>query len=159
TDSVLVALVKTDARFAALRSHWYHPTGEMVRITKVDETRLRALEIDGKPAAQRYAEILGVSIDDLEFGKPKGFSNRPTALKVGREHFMRAPFKPLPDGSILFVNLLEEDTELELMQAGDPSAMTRKFFEEELPRRVPSPTASILFHCGGRAWSAAALGQ
>jgi hypothetical protein len=159
SDAVLVALIRTDAHWGALRSHWYTPTGELLRITKVDETCTRALEIDGQPAARRYAEILGVAIDDLEFGKPNGFSRRPTAMKVGREHFIRAPWKPLPDGSIVFANLLEEGAELELMQMGDPSGLTRKFFEEELPRRVPSPTASLLFHCGGRAWVAQALGE
>jgi len=159
TDAVLVVLIKTDARWGALRSHWYVPTGERVRITKVDETCTRALEIDGQPAAKRYAELLGVPIDDLEFGKPNGFARRPTAMKVGREFFIRAPWKPLPDGSILFANLLEEGADLELMQLGDPSGMTRKFFEEELPRRVPSPTAALLFHCGGRAWVAQALGE
>lgn len=159
TDAVLVALIRTNARWAALRSHWYKPTGQMVRITKVDESSTRALEIDGQPAAQRYAELLGVAIDDLEFGKPNGFSRRPTALKVGREYFIRAPWKPLPDGSILFANLLDEGAELELMELGDASAMTRQFFEEELPRRVPSPTAAILFHCTGRYFSAQALGE
>lgn len=152
-DAVLVALFKTSAPWAALRSHFYVPTGERLRITKVDETCTRALEIDGKPAAARYAELIGgVSIDDLEFQKPTGFGARPTALKVGREYFLRAPWKPLPDGSILFANLLEEDTELELMKLGDMAAMTRTFFEEELPRRVRNPRASILFHCTARDW-------
>lgn len=159
TDAVLVVLIKTRANWGALRSHWYRPTGELVRITKVDETCTRALEIDGQPAAKRYAEILGVGIDDLEFGKPNGFSRRPTAMKVGREHFIRAPWKALPDGSIVFANLLDEGADLELMEIGDPSGMTRKFFEEELPRRVPSPSAALLFHCGGRVWVANALGE
>ncbi len=119
TDCVLVALFKTNAPWAALRSHWYVPTGERLVITKVDDSAPRALEIDGKPAALRYAELLGVPVDDLEFGKPNGFAAQPTALKVGREYFIRAPWKPLPDDSILFANLLEEGTELELMKMGD----------------------------------------
>ena len=129
TDAVLVVLVRTDASWAALRSHWYTPTGEVLRITKVDDTCTRALEIDGKPAAARYAEILGVPVDELEFGKPNGFAKCPTALKVGREYFIRAPWKPLPDGSVLFANLLEEGADLELMTMGDPAAMTRKLSE------------------------------
>jgi hypothetical protein len=156
---VIVILVKTDANWGALRSHWYEPSGETVRITKVDETCTRALEIDGKPAAQRYAELLGVTVDELEFGKPNGFAKRPTALKVGREYFIRAPWRPMPDGSIMFANLLDEGVELELMNAGDPAEYTKKFFEEELPKRVPNPTAALLFHCGGRAWVATAAGR
>jgi hypothetical protein len=155
-DGVLVCLFKTSAPWAALRSHWYQPTGEQLVITKVDDSHTRALEIDGKPAAERYAELLGVGVEDLEFGKPKGFAVRPTALKVGREYFIRAAWKPLEDGSILFANLLEEGTELELMKIGDPAGMMRQFFQEEVPRRVPNPQATLLFHCSGRMWYASA---
>ena len=159
TDSVLVALFKTSAPWAALRSHWYQPLGERLTITRVDDSATRALEIDGKPAAQRYADMLGVAVDDLEFGKPRGFAAHPTALKVGREYFIRAPWKALPDGSILFANLLEEGSELELMRVGDMAGMTRTFFQEELPRRVHNPQATLLFHCSGRMWYAHATGS
>jgi hypothetical protein len=160
TDAVLVALFRTNAPFAALRTHWYIPTGERMTITKVDETHTRALEIDGKPAALRYAEILGCRPDELEFGTPKGFAVRPTALRVGREYFIRAPWKPiLEDNSILFANLLEEGSELELMKIGDMAGMTKAFFTDELPRRVQNPQAALLFQCGGRMWYASATGK
>ncbi len=159
TDSVAVALFRTDAPWAALRSHWYEPTGRTMRITKVDATATRALEIDGKPAAKRYAELLDVGVDDLEFGKPKGFAVMPTALRVGRELFIRAPWKPLEDGSILFANMLDEGCELELVKLGDIAASTRRFFESELPARVPSPRAALLFHCSGRKWFAEGSGK
>jgi hypothetical protein len=159
TDSVLVALFRTSAPFAALRSHWYIPTGERLTITKVDESHTRALEIDGKPAALRYAELLGCRPDELEFGSPKGFAARPTALRVGREYFIRSAWKPLEDHSILFANLLEENSELELMRLGDMAGMTQAFFAEELPKRVQNPQAALLFHCGGRMAYAAATGK
>jgi len=147
---IVVAARRTDAPWAALRSHWYAPIGKTLRVTKVDSTAKRALEIDGKPAAQRYAELLGVEVADLEYGKPHGFAITPTALRVGREYFIRAPLAPLPDNSILFVNMLEEGSELELVKLTDIVESTRKFFEVDLPARVPSPRASLLFHCSGR---------
>lgn len=156
SDAAAVALFRTDAPWGALRSHWYHPTGRTVKLTKVDSSTYRALEIDGKPAAKRYAEILDCDVDDLEFGKPKGFAMMPTALRVGREYFIRAPWKPLDDGSILFANSLEEGTELEIVRMGDPIADTARFFETELPMRVPNPQAALLFHCSGRYWYAQA---
>ena len=159
TNSAAIALFKTDAPWAALRSHWYTPTGQVIRITKIDHTAKRALEIDGKPAAKRYAELLGVGVDDLEFGKPAGFAVRPTALRVGREYFIRAPWKPLEDGSILFANMLEEGTELELVKITDIVESTRRFLEVELPARVSSPRAALLFHCSGRKWYAAGAGK
>ncbi|MCY0994011.1 FIST C-terminal domain-containing protein [Nannocystis sp. ILAH1] len=154
TDAALVALFRTDAPWAALRSHWYEPTGQTLTITKVDDSCTRALEIDGQPAARRYAELLGVSVDELEFGRPRGFSERPTGVRVGREIFLRSPWKPLPDGSILFANMLDEGAELELMRRVDMVQSTHEFFTVELPRRVRSPTATLLFHCGGRMWTA-----
>lgn len=159
TDSIATVLFKTDAPWAALRNHWYHPTGRTLRLTKVDVTTNRALEIDGKPAAQRYAELLGVKVEDLEIGKPNGFGAMPTALKVGREYFIRCPWKPLPDGSILYANMLEEGVELELVRIGDPAGETRKFFDVEVPSRVKNPQAAFLFHCFGRYTQAAALGE
>ncbi|MBA3540456.1 MAG: FIST C-terminal domain-containing protein [Deltaproteobacteria bacterium] len=159
TDAAAVAVFRTDAPWAALRSHWYAPTGQTIRITKIDDTAKRALEIDGKPAAKRYAELLDVSVDELEFGKPNGFSARPTALRVGREYFVRTPWKPLDDGSILFTNMIEEGSELELVKITDMAESTRRFFESELPARVQSPRAALLFHCGGRAYHAHVMGQ
>ena len=159
TDAACVALFQTSAPWGALRSHWYTPTGQTLHITKVDGTAKRALEIDGKPAAARYAELLGVGVDELEFGKPKGFAVRPTALHVGREYFIRAPWKALEDGSILFANMLEEGTELEIVQCTDIVASTRRFFEVELPARVKSPRAVLLFHCSGRKWFAESTGK
>ncbi|QSQ19522.1 FIST C-terminal domain-containing protein [Pyxidicoccus parkwayensis] len=157
-DAAWVVLLHLPAPWAVMRSHWYVPGGERLRITRVDETHTRALEIDGQPAARRYAELLGVSVEELELGKPRGFSLRPTAVKVGREYFLRSPWKPLEDGSILFANLLTEDTELELMRLGDMVESTRRFFTEEIPRRVLNPQAALLFHCGARMWMAQSMG-
>lgn len=150
TDGALVAVFRTTAPWGALRSHAYTPTGKTLTITKVDDSGYRALEIDGKPATIRYAELLGISPDRLAFGHPEGFVSHPTALHVGHEYFMRSPYQPMPDGSIYFVNLLAEDTELEIMQLGDTAEFTRQFFLEELPRKVKNPSALLLFQCGAR---------
>ncbi|MEL6338488.1 MAG: FIST N-terminal domain-containing protein [Myxococcota bacterium] len=157
-DCVAVALFQTDAPWAALRHHAYRPIGETIQLTKVDDDGTRVLEIDGQPAAKRYAELLGVGVDELEFGLPKGFSHRPIALKVGREYFMRSPWKALPDGSILFANLLEEDSEYELMEMGDMPVMMEGFFRDEVPTRVRNPSGLLCVHCSGRLWVAEASG-
>jgi hypothetical protein len=159
SDAVVILIFQTEARWAAMRSHWYVPTARTLTITKVDSSCTRALEIDGLPAAKRYADLLGVTPDDLEFGKPNGFATSPTALLVGREYFLRAPWKPLDDGSILFANLLEEGTELEIMRIGDMVRSTATFFQEEMALRVGKPTAAFLFHCSGRQWFADATGK
>lgn len=158
-DCVAIAMFRTNAPFAALRHHAYTPVGRTMTITRVSDEGNRALEIDGKPAAPYYADMLGCGIEDLEFLKPTGFGHRPLALKVGREYFMRTPFAPLPDGSILFGNLIEEGAEYELMQLEDMTQRLEHFLSHELPRRVKNPSAALWFHCGGRQWLASGLGQ
>jgi hypothetical protein len=157
SDAAFIALFRTTAPWAALRSHWYQPTGKTFRITKVDDSCMCALEIDGKPAAERFAELAGVSVDELDFLKPTGFSTNSAAMRVGREYFMRSPYM-VEGKAIRFVNLLEEKGQMELMKAGDPVVSTRQFFEEELPKRVRSPKAALFFNCGARVWIAHGTG-
>ena len=158
SDAVLMALFRTEAPWAALRHHPYTPTGETVTVTKTDDAGKIVFEIDGQPAAARYAELLDVGVDDLEFGKPRGFSQRSLALKVGREYFMRTPWKPQDDGSILFATAVQEDTQLEMMRLGDMGEMAARFFDETVPYRCPNPSASLLFHCSGCQWVADSTG-
>lgn len=158
-DAALVIFFSLGVRWSAIRSHWYEPTGQKLTITKVDDSCRRVLEIDGVPAVQRYMDILGVEKDELAFGMPKGFARNPTALHVGREYFIRAPWRILDDNSIEFANLLEEGTELELMKTGDMVETTRKTLQEELPRRIAHPQCALVFECSGRGAFAESTGK
>ncbi len=158
-DRVAIAMIRTSAPFAALRHHAYAPTDERMVITEVSDDGYRAVTIDDKPAAARYAEMIGVGVEELPFGMPKGFSDRPLAMRVGREYFMRSPLTPLPDGTVLFANLLEEGADYELMKLGDQPSLMRAFFTEEVPRRVENPQGALLFHCNGRQYVAMQQGQ
>ncbi|MFK7990084.1 MAG: FIST signal transduction protein [Sandaracinaceae bacterium] len=153
-DCVAIALIRTSAPFATLRHHAYSPSEERISITEVSDDGYRALTLDGEPAAQHYAAKIGVEVEALPFGMPTGFSDRPLAMRVGREYFMRSPLTPLPDGSILFANLLEEGADYELMKLGDQPSAMRKFFRDELPLRVKNPECALLFHCNGRQYVA-----
>lgn len=157
-DAVTVTLLRTHAKWATFRHHAYRPTGDKLVITKVDETYSRVLEIDGKPAAQAYADLLGVGVDELEFGNARGFSDRPTAMRVGREYFMRAPWQPLPDGTILFSNSIIENTELELMKLVDIVPALETFLQRDIQARVGEPTGALYFNCYGRFMMEQAMG-
>lgn len=157
-DSAVVALIRTNARWATLRHHAYRPTGDTLKVTKVDDSYMQVLEIEDKPAAEAYAEKLGVGVEDLEFGKPHGFSDRPTAMRVGREYFMRAPWSPMPDGSIFFSNRILENTELELMKQVDMGEALEKFMSDEVPSKIGTPTGMLIFNCYGRYMMSQAMG-
>jgi hypothetical protein len=45
------------------------------------------------------------------------------------------------------------------MRLGDVAELTRQFFVDQLPGRVPNPSAALLFHCAGRDWLARSMGK
>ncbi len=149
-DGALIMVFRTSAPWAALRSHWYEPTGRSVRVTKVDVASRRILELDGKPAGARWAEIADVPPEHLTIAQPDQFLKWALAMKVGREYFLRAISKSLTDDTLESTNMIQEDQELEVMRVGDIVASTKRFFSEELPRRIERPTAALLFDCGAR---------
>jgi hypothetical protein len=150
SDGALVVLFRTRAPWAAMRSHWYEPTGDRVRITKVDESTRRIVELDGQPAALRYAALVGVPPEELTMARPDRVMANSLALRVGREYFLRAVAKNFEDNSLMSFNMLREDQELDVMRQGDIVNATKRFFVEDLPRRVPTATATILFDCAAR---------
>jgi len=158
-DCVAIAMIRTQAPFAALRHHAYTPTDERMVITEVSDDGYRAITIDDEPAAAHYADVIGVKVEELPFGMPTGFSDRPLAMRVGREYFMRSPLTPLPDGSVMFANLIEEGAEYELMKLGDQPSLMKRFWTEEVPRRVTNPQSALLFHCNGRQYVAMQQGH
>jgi hypothetical protein len=156
TDTVAIAVMRVETPWAALRHHAYSPTGRRLTITKVDPSARIALEIDGKPAAQRYAELADVPLDQFEARNT--LVHLSTAIKVGREYFMRSPWMPLPDGSIMFANMLTENMELELMKLGDLEPALQRFLKDELPSRVANPKGMLFFNCANRVLLAAQQG-
>ena len=76
--ALAVDVAAEDASEAALAelvawANQHSPIGDAVR--RAIDVRL---SVNGKPAAARYAELLGVAVSDLEFGTPNGFAVRPS---------------------------------------------------------------------------------
>ncbi len=57
------------------------------------------------------------------------------------------------------VNLVAEGQELDVVKHGDIVEVTRRFLTEELPRRVPNPTAALFFDCQARRMLSAMSGK
>src|SRR5262249_5475469 len=109
TDGAAVILFKTNVPWAALRHHAYVPTGQRVRITKIDVMNRRILEFDDRPAGRRWAELLDVPPEHLTMAHLDKLFKYGFAMKVGREYFMRWIYKSLESDTLESVNWLQED--------------------------------------------------
>jgi len=130
-----------------------------VRLTKVDSAARRVFEVDGQSPGKRLSEITGFPPEELTIARPEQLFKWCLAMKVGREYFLRAVAKNMEDDTLVTSNMLEEDQELEVMRTSGIVTPTQRFFTEELPRRIPRPTAALFFECGVRKLFADMTGQ
>ncbi len=94
-----LAAFHTEHPFAVFRHQHFEPAGEALVVTAADTPRRIIHELNGRPAAEEYARVLG---RDLKPDDPRQFTLDPMMVKVGGEYYLRSPMENLPDGSLRF---------------------------------------------------------
>lgn len=109
-------LAECDEPFYAFKHQHFVPgTVDMV-ITKADESLRKVWRLDGKPAAERYAKLLGCAVEDLNF---QIFSDHPVIYQYGQESYVRTIVSANDDGSLTFYCAIEEGMVLNLCRQKD----------------------------------------
>jgi hypothetical protein len=98
-NAAVLALFETSLPFMPLHIQHFEPTEARLVITEADVATRTVMEINGIPAAEGYAEAVGIALDKLD---PQVFAARPVMLKVGGEYYVRSIQKANPDGSLTF---------------------------------------------------------
>jgi hypothetical protein len=73
-------------------------------------------EIDGRPAAAAYAELVGVDVRNLD---PMRFAASPMVVVIGGVSYVRSISKALPDGSLKFFCAIDEGMVLRVAHGTD----------------------------------------
>jgi len=89
SHAAVLVVFKPRNGFDMLKTQSFFSSEKHLTPTKVDPATRTVLEFDGKPAAQAYAEALGVKIADL----PSLFMRHPLGLMADGEPFVRSPQK------------------------------------------------------------------
>jgi hypothetical protein len=113
----------------------------VLTITKADESKRTVLEFDNKPAAQRYAEALGVARPDIE---PLLFYN-PVGLVIDNDVYIRSCQKSDGDALVFFCNILE-GTQVNLLKIKDIIPDTQHAVEAKA-RELGAIKGIIDFRC------------
>jgi len=109
-------LAESDEPFKCIKHQHFVPGNINMTITRADETERRVMRLDGKPAAKRYADLLGLGIEDLGF---QTFSEHPVIYRYGNESYVRSIQKANSDGSLTFYCAIEEGMVLNLCEHRD----------------------------------------
>lgn len=103
-DAAVLTLVATPRPFQLFDTHHFGPTDERLVVTSADPARRVVHEINGLPAAQEYARLLGVPQDALT---PEQFAGSPVMVIIGGASYIRSIQKVNPDGSLTFFCAIE----------------------------------------------------
>jgi len=122
-DSVVLAIFETSLQFGTAMGHGFHPTKSKVIVTKVRGCEV--LELEGKPAADVFAELHDLTRESLE-GK---FLFEQLAKPFGMRHMLGqytlfVPRNITPEGGVLLAHPVPEGTLLFLMEAFEEEVIT-----------------------------------
>ncbi|MGO8683344.1 MAG: FIST N-terminal domain-containing protein [Thermoleophilia bacterium] len=113
SDSAVLVLASTPLPFKTFKTQHFVPTNERLVVTEADPAERIVKEINGLPAAEEYARILGVPASDLD---PIHFAASPVVVLIDGANYVRSIQKSNPDGSLTFFSAIEEGLVLRVAQ-------------------------------------------
>jgi hypothetical protein len=132
--------------FAVLKTCNFVATAVELVITQAEPERRLILEIDGQPAAQRYAALIGAEAETLGFAD---FLAHPLGLLIDGQPWLRSCFRREGSGLLVACAVLPGMT-LNLMQATDLVADTQSALARTAEQLGAPPRAALLFNCAYR---------
>jgi hypothetical protein len=98
-NAAVFTLFETTLPFETFQTQHFEPTETRLVITESDCATRTVKEINGAPAAQEYADAVGLEVKELT---PQIFAAYPVMLKIDGEYYVRSIQKANPDGSLTF---------------------------------------------------------
>lgn len=105
TDAAVATLVHTTRPFKVFKTQHFIVTDQRIVVTAADPSRRIVYEIDGLPAAEVYARLVGGTVDSLG---PSSFAASPVVVLIDGTDYVSSIRKANPDGSLTFYCAIEE---------------------------------------------------
>ena len=87
SNAAVLVLLETDLEFQGVGFDHFLPVGQQIVITDADPDERLVYEINGAPAAQEYARLVGCPVERLS---PEVFAEHPMLLRHNRNYYVRA---------------------------------------------------------------------
>lgn len=130
--------------FRVVKTCSFVPTGRVLTVTRTDDSGRCVQELDGRPAAEAYADAVGVPVQALD---TTVWMRHPLGLMIGGEPWIRSPRAVVDGGSIQFHAQLHAGLQVEVMSAVDLVADTCRSLDEARVELGGQVRAAVLFNC------------
>lgn len=144
TQGVALVVCEVSVPFHVVKSCSFVPSGRTMTITKADLATRTVHEFDGRPAAQAYAEAVGVSPDALD---ATVWMRHPLGLIIDNQPWIRSPQALQPDGSITFFAQIIEGMEVSVMNATDLIGETAAALAAARAQVGGEMSGAVMFNC------------
>ncbi|BCO25927.1 hypothetical protein MIZ03_0806 [Rhodoferax lithotrophicus] len=115
-DSAVLMLIQTPLPFKIFKTQHFVSESERLVVTEADVARRIVTEINGLPAAQEYARILGVELKEL---RPLHFAAKPVVVVMDGTDYVRSIQKVDPSGPLTFFCAIDEGLVLRVARGVD----------------------------------------
>ena len=142
-DSAVVVLMSTVFPFRLFKTQHFVSLDERLVVTEADPARRVVREINGLPAAEEYARLIGVDVGELD---PARFAASPVVVLIDGADYVRAIREVLPDGSLAFYCAIEEGLVLRVARGAELVANLEQSFER-LRAQIGPPQLVLACDC------------
>ena len=142
-DAAVFTLFLTTLPFHIFKHQHFLPSATRLVITKADPDNRLVQEINGGPAAEVYAQLIGTTIDQLN---SVVFSQNPLMLRIGNDYYVRSIFNVEPDGSLKFLCAIDPGLVLTIGQ-GNSALESLNRDLEKVKKDIGEPVVIIGCDC------------
>ena len=143
SKAAAVTLIQTSLPFTVFMNQHFIASDTRMVITGADPQKRIVSEINGNPAAEEYAKLVGSSVEALDSNI---FSKFPTVVRIANVDFVRSIQKKNPNGSLTFYCAIEEGVVLRIAHGGDLIKSLRELFSS-IKKTIGKPTFTLGCEC------------
>ncbi len=146
-DGCVFALIHNEnGRILLSRENIYEPlTGNEFTVTKANSISRTIMRLDDRPAADVYAQELGIPRQEIT----SRFVHFPMGRQLGGEPYLNTPYAEGSNGSLKFHARVHEGTNVMVMKEGDYKRITRETIVK-VKRQIEDPSLVFMIHCVAR---------
>ena len=127
TDSAVLVLVTTANPFRIFKTQHFVSEEERLVVTEADAAHRVVKEINGLPAAEEYARLVGIEVKNLN---PTCFAALPVVVLIDGTDYVRSIQKNNPDGSLTFYCAIDEGLVLRVARGVDLVGNLKQTFDK-----------------------------
>ena len=116
TDSAVLILTTTNYPLKIFKTQHFVSDEERLVVTEADAAQRIVKEINGLPAAEEYARLVGTDMDDLN---PRRFAASPVVVVIDGTDYVRSIRNVNADGSLTFYCAIDEGLVFRVARGAD----------------------------------------